>query len=201
VTGFDSSAGLLADLEDSLSAEAPDVRERVTTVQGDAGHLLAAFAPSTFDVVLCHGVLMYFADPHPLLSAISQVLVPGGLASVLVRNGDALAMRPGLLGDWATAKAAFDGSSYLNRIGVPARADRLGELTTSLGEHGLSMLTWYGVRVFTDAAAVDAPLPGPQELDLVLTCEEIAGRTDPYRGVAALTHVIATAGASDPERR
>jgi SAM-dependent methyltransferase len=196
VTGFDSSAGLLAELEESLSVEAPDVRERVTIVQGDAGNLLDTFAPSTFDVVLCHGVLMYFADPDPLLHAISQVLAPGGLASVLVRNGDALAMRPGLLGDWAAAKEAFDGSSYLNRIGVQARADKLSDLTAALGEHGLSVRTWYGVRVFTDSAPADAPLPGSEDLELLLTCEEIAGRTDPYRSVAALTHVVATAGAT-----
>jgi 2-polyprenyl-3-methyl-5-hydroxy-6-metoxy-1,4-benzoquinol methylase len=30
------------------------------------------------------------------------------------------------------------------------------------------------------------------DLDALLACEERAGRTDPYRGVAALTHVIAT---------
>jgi hypothetical protein len=44
--------------------------------------------------------------------------------------------------------------------------------------------------VFTDVAASDAPPPA--DLDVLLDCEERAGRTDPYRGVAALTHVIAT---------
>jgi 2-polyprenyl-3-methyl-5-hydroxy-6-metoxy-1,4-benzoquinol methylase len=32
----------------------------------------------------------------------------------------------------------------------------------------------------------------PADVDALLACEERAGRTDPYRGVAALTHVIAT---------
>jgi len=45
--------------------------------------------------------------------------------------------------------------------------------------------------VFTDTAADDADLPGEQELAALPACEERAGATDPYRHVAALTHVIA----------
>ena len=59
---------------------------------------------SPFPAVLCHGVLMYSADPDPVLSAIARMTAPGGLVSLLVRNGDALAMRPGLLGDGQRAR-------------------------------------------------------------------------------------------------
>jgi S-adenosylmethionine-dependent methyltransferase len=54
--------------------------------------------------------------------------------------------------------------------------------------------------VFTDTAAQDAPLPGEEELRVLLDCEERAGSTDPYRGVAALVHVIARR-ANGPERQ
>ena len=57
--------------------------------------------PPAYPAVLCHGVLMYLADPEPVLRAIARLAAPGGLVSLLVRNGDALAMRPGLSGDWA----------------------------------------------------------------------------------------------------
>jgi hypothetical protein len=40
--------------------------------------------------------------------------------------------------------------------------------------------------------AAHLPIPAARILDALLACEERAGRTDPYRGVAALTHVIAT---------
>jgi SAM-dependent methyltransferase len=191
VTGLDSSAVLLADLTASLEVEPAETRARVRTVRGEAEELTSLFAEETFDAVLCHGVLMYFADPGPLLAALSRTAAPGGLVSLLVRNGDALAMRPGLRGDWDTARESFDRLSYGNRIGVTARADRLADLTESLAEHGLTTRAWYGVRVFTDLAADDAPLPGPHELEALLACEERAGATEPYRGVAALTHVIA----------
>ena len=144
--------------------------------------------------MLCHGVLMYLPDPEPLLAAIAGLLKPGGLLSLLVRNGDALALRPGFKGEWAEAARAFDpaGSGYRNRLGVDARADRREELTAALARHGLTVRRWFGVRVLTDALPDDAPVPEePAELALLLECEENAGRTDPYRAVAALTHLIA----------
>ena len=189
VTGLDASATLLADLSRSLAKEPVEVRSRVRTVHAEADELTRLFPPHAFDAVLCHGVLMYLADPGPLLAALSRTVAPGGVVSLLVRNGDALAMRPGLQGDWETAGQAFDRLSYDNRIGVGARADRLADLTASLASHGLTVRAWYGVRVFTDLAASDAPPPA--DLEALLACEERAGRTDPYRAVAALTHLIA----------
>jgi S-adenosylmethionine-dependent methyltransferase len=191
VTGLDSSVQLLDDFRAALAAEPAEVGDRVRLVQGEAEAIAELFAPSSFDVVLCQGVLMYFPDPGPLLDAIAQVVAPGGLVSLLVRNGDALAMRPGLLGDWDGVRATFDGVAYRNRIGVDARADRLADLTAALARRRMPVSRWYGVRVFTDAAASDEPLPDDATLDAILQSEQQAGRTDPYRHVAALLHVIA----------
>lgn len=191
VTGLDSSQALLGDLRRSLRAEPPEVAGRIRLVRGDARDTAALFGPGCFDVVLCHGVLMYLPDPEPMLAAIAAVTAPGGIASLLVRNGDALALRPGLRGDWAAADAAFGGPWYQNRIGVRARADRLADLTAGLARHELDVQGWYGVRVFTDLAGDDAPVPDDAALTLLLACEERAGSTDPYRAVAALLHLLA----------
>jgi hypothetical protein len=121
-------------------------------------------------------------------------VAPGGIVSLLVRNGDALAMRPGLLGDWDGVGKAFTGDAYRNRIGVDARADRLADLTAELARRQLSVPRWYGVRVFTDTAASDAPLPDAATLEAIMDGEDRAGRTDPYRHVAALLHLIAVRG-------
>ena len=193
LTGVDASAELLASFEADLAAEPAEVRARVRVVHGFIENLAERAVVPPFAAVLCHGVLMYQADPEPMLRALAGLTAPGGLVSLLVRNGDALAMRPGLLGDWAACADAmtFSGTSagYQNRIGVAARADRLADLGDRLARHGLEVTAWYGVRVFTDIAANDAEPPA--DIEAVLACEERAGRTDPYRRVAALLHVIA----------
>jgi S-adenosylmethionine-dependent methyltransferase len=191
VTGVDASGDLLARFEADLAAEAADVRARVRIRHGLIEDCPERSGPSRFAGVLCHGVLMYAADPDPMLRAVAQLTAPGGVVSLLVRNGDALAMRPGLLGDWAACAGAFSSVSYQNRIGLTARADRLAELTSRLADRGLRLSAWYGVRVFTDTAPDDA-VP-PPDIAALLDCEERAGRTDPYRRVAALLHLIARA--------
>jgi hypothetical protein len=138
---------------------------------------------------------MYVEEPDALLAGLARMLAPGGLLSLLVRNGDALAMRPGLGGDWAGALASFDTTAYRNRLGLDVRADRLGALESTLAGIGAPLHAWYGVRVFTDLAADDAPVPGdPGAMDALLAAEERAGRTDPYRRVAALLHLCGVRG-------
>jgi len=180
---------MLDQLERDLAAEPAEVRARVRAEHGLIQDWAERSVVAPAAAVLCHGVLMYTADPDPVLRAVARLTAPGGIASLLVRNGHALAMRPGLLGDWAACADAFGTVSYANRIGVTARADRLADLTERLAGHGLQVTAWYGVRVFTDTAANDAA--PPPDLETLLTCEERAGRTDPYRQVAALLHVIA----------
>ncbi|WP_107073569.1 class I SAM-dependent methyltransferase [Streptomyces iranensis] len=194
VTGLESDATMLEAARTALADEPEGIRRRVRLLEGDGRETGAHFLPGTFDVVLCHGVLMYMPEPDPLLAGLARVLAPGGLLSLLVRNGDALAMRPGLAGDFDTALAAFDSPSYTNRIGLPVRADRREELTETLTAIGAPLRAWYGVRVFTDLAPDDAEPPGSPEWERLLTAEERAGRTDPYRAVAALLHLCGVRG-------
>ncbi|MFJ9866293.1 class I SAM-dependent methyltransferase [Streptomyces sp. NPDC101165] len=192
VTGVEQDATMIAAAREALAGEPDGIRERVRLVQGDGRDTGVHFLPGSFDVVLCHGVLMYVEEPDPLVAGLARMLAPGGLLSLLVRNGDALAVRPGLSGDWAGALAAFDTTTYRNRLGLEVRADRLSALTATLAGIGAPLHAWYGVRVFTDTAADDARIP--DDLETLLAAEERAGRTDPYRGVAALLHLCGVRG-------
>ncbi|MGV9932844.1 class I SAM-dependent methyltransferase [Streptomyces olivaceoviridis] len=204
VTGVEQDAAMVAAARDAVAREPEGIRARVRLVQGDGRDTGVHFLPGSFDVVLCHGVLMYVEEPDPLVAGLARVLAPGGLLSLLVRNGDALAMRPGLSGDWSSALAAFDTTSYLPhprtdtdgatplRPGPDVRADRLAALTATLDGIAAPLHAWYGVRVFTDTAADGAALP--DDLETLLAVEERAGRTDPYRGVAALLHLCGVRG-------
>lgn len=189
VTGLESDPAMLAAVRGALEGEPRFVRERFRLVQGDGRDTGAHFLPGAFDVVLCHGVLMYVPEPEPMLAGLTRVLAPGGLLSLVVRNADALALRPGLAGDWAAALAAFDSPDYTNRLGLTARADRCQDLVTTLAGIGAPARDWYGVRLFSDGAADGTVPPTADELAALLAAEERAGRTDPYRAVAALLHL------------
>ncbi|WP_261994157.1 methyltransferase domain-containing protein [Streptomyces sp. t39] len=189
VTGIESDAVMLDAARQALSGEPEGIRERVRLVEGDGRDTGVHFLPGSFDVVLCHGVLMYVAEADAMLAGLARMLAPGGLLSLLVRNGDALAMRAGLAGDWAGAQAAFTSDTYTNRLGLTVRADRLDALTATLEGINAPLHAWYGVRVFTDGAGEDAVTPPADELQRLLAAEERAGRTDPYRRVAALLHL------------
>ncbi|GAA3859588.1 methyltransferase domain-containing protein [Streptomyces lannensis] len=192
ITGLEQDPKMVSVAREAVSAEPEGIRERVQIVEGDGRDTGVHFLPGSFDVVLCHGVLMYVEEPDPLLAGLARMLAPGGLLSLLVRNADALAMRPGLAGDWATALSAFDTATYTNRLGLEVRADRLERLTATLAGIGAPLHTWYGVRVFTDIAQ-DGTAP-PVDAETLLAAEERAGRTDPYRGVAALLHLCGVRG-------
>ncbi|MFJ8359761.1 class I SAM-dependent methyltransferase [Streptomyces sp. NPDC093984] len=192
VTGLERDEKMIAVAREALSGEPEGIRERMRIIEGDGRDTGVHFLPGSFDVVLCHGVLMYVEEPDALLAGMARMLAPGGLLSLLVRNGDALAMRPGLSGDWAGALAAFGTVSYTNRLGLEVRADRLAALTATLAGIGAPLHTWYGVRVFTDTAADNAAVPA--DVETLLAVEERAGRTDPYRGVAALLHLCGVRG-------
>lgn len=204
VTGLEQDATMVAAARESLCAEPEGIRERMRIIEGDGRDTGVHFLPGSFDVVLCHGVLMYVEEPDPLLAGLARMLAPGGLLSLLVRNADALAMRPGLSGDWAGALGAFDTVSYSptldsaraggppSRLGLDVRADRLETLTATLAGIAAPLHAWFGVRVFTDTAADGAEIPG--DVATLLAAEERAGRTDPYRRVAALLHLCGVRG-------
>ncbi len=186
VTGVERDAAALAAARAATAAEPEGIRSRMRIVEGDGRDTGVHFPPGSFDVVLCHGVLPYVDEPDALLAGLGRVLAPGGLLSLVVRNADALAMGPALRGDWSGALAAFGADTYRDSSGAVARAHRLDATTAALAGIAAPLRAWYGVRVFGGAA--DPPVGG-DDFEALLTAEERAGRTDPYRAVASLLHV------------
>jgi SAM-dependent methyltransferase len=187
VTGLDPSERLLARCREQLAAEPAPVRDRVRLVLGP-GEAAPELAPGPYDLVLCHGVLMYLDDEAPMVTAMTRVAAPKAGLSILVRNGLALAMRDGLRGDWRAALDAFDRRDYTNRLGLVARSHTPDEVDAAVVSLGWRRDRWYGVRVFTDHRDDDLT-PDQDELEPVLMAEIEAGRRDPYRQVAALLHL------------
>ncbi|GLF94098.1 methyltransferase domain-containing protein [Streptomyces yaizuensis] len=198
ITGLESDPAPLRRVQEALATEPAGIRERFRLIQGECRETGVHFLPGSFDVVLCHSVLMSSEQPDDLLAGLARMLAPGGLLSLTVRNAEALAMGPGLAGDWPTALAALEPDPAADR--GPAgtggavhahhahRAHRLDALTGTLAGIAAPLHAWYGVQVFTPWGP-DSELPAAAELEQLLATEDRAGRTDPYRGIAALLHL------------
>lgn len=188
VLGVDLSDDLLADARRAAADEPADVRARLQFERADVLALGPELA-DRFDVVCCHGVLMYLPSLEEGVAALVATARPGGLLSLLTRNSASLAMRAGMCGDWRSALAAFDADRYTNRLGIDdVRADDPRTVRRALRRLEARTTAWYGVRLFCDHW--DAAQP-PPDLTMLITAEEQAGRRDPYRAVAALTHTVA----------
>ncbi|MEW1953263.1 methyltransferase domain-containing protein [Terrabacter sp. NPDC080008] len=193
--------------EDAAALDEED-RARVSLVDADLAGLSDATRGTAYDVVLCHGVLMYLPESRAAVAALAARLAPGGLLSIVTRNGDAMAWRPAVRHDWPAAQAMLDeqrraaqegrDALYRNEIGVDARADSLASLHRNLEAAGLHVDAWYGIRVASDDVPLDAATPGPEELSVLLEVEERLGSTDPYRALGTLVHVLARAPRRTP---
>ena len=193
VLGVDFSEQLLGDARRAAAGEPSEVRARLVFERADLLALGSELARS-FDVVGCHGVLMYLQSLDEALAALIATARAGAIVSVLTRNRASLAMRAGMSGDWQATLDSFDACRYTNRLGVDdVRADEPLEVRRALERTGAQTLAWYGVRLFCDHWQ---DLEPPPDLAALIDAEDEAGRRDPYRSVAAMTHTIARVSAS-----
>jgi S-adenosylmethionine-dependent methyltransferase len=188
VVGLDVSDTLLQTARGAAALQPADVRQRLDFVAGDLLELEHRHT-ERYDLVCCHGVAMYLPSLEDTVQALVRACLPRGLVSLLTRNRSGIAMRAGMRGEWAAALQGFDGRSYDNRLGVEAvRADEPSEVRAAFEAAGAACTAWYGVRLFTDHWGQEPP---GDDFTQLLAVEEEAGRRDPYRSLAALTHTIA----------
>jgi S-adenosylmethionine-dependent methyltransferase len=210
VTAVEPDAEMRERFAQEAARQPEAVQARLTLRAGRLGALAQAVDDSggnrapgpRYDAVLCHGVLMYLPSPRAAVAELADLVAPGGLLAIAARGAAFLPWRPLLRRDWVGVGAAFDEidsaaregrhARYVNEIGSPARADSVEELTALCEAAGLRFESWYGVRIATDDQDVTASPPADAaELGAIFDLEERLGRTDPYRQLAALFHLIA----------
>ncbi len=196
VTGVDPSDELLdrarADAARALSGPEIDrVNFRKGTLESLGGDSASDGTPgsrSQFDVVCCHGVLMYLPSLSEAMQQLIGLVAPGGILSVLTRNQSGIAMRAGMSRRWQAAIDGFAQTHYDNRLGVTSvRADSPSDVVAAAEASGARCIAWYGVRLFTDhwddTFDVD-------DLDTLIEAEYTASLHDPYKQLCALTHAV-----------
>jgi S-adenosylmethionine-dependent methyltransferase len=139
------------------AAERGGVVDRIDFRQADAGRLCDLFQRQSFDIVLCHNLLEYVADPNAVIRYIAQIVRDQTVVSILVRNraGEVLraAIKSGNLKLAITnlsAETVVD-SLYNKAVRV---FDPMG-LIRELTEAGLNAIDQYGVRVVSDYVSTE----------------------------------------------
>ncbi|WP_235826368.1 methyltransferase domain-containing protein [Candidatus Frankia alpina] len=193
VTVCEPDPRMLAETRRGLADAPESVRRRVELVRGDgrdAVHLVG----TGWDATFCHGVIMFVPEPAPLLNVLVELTRPGGIISVVGKNGPALALRAGLQGRWRDTTALL-GEPRAVGAARPGRqpavqlppGDDPANVAAILTAAGTRSLAWYGIRTFTDHLG---GIPPGSDVDAVVDAEWAAGARDPYRGIARLIHHV-----------
>lgn len=191
VTLVDPSQAMLDHARGRLETFDRASRDRIEIVQATASGADRALDGRRFDVVCCHGVLPVVDDAPRLVRDVVGLAAGGAIVSLLFKNRDALAMRPGLEGRWDDALVAFDGHADIGGMGVATNAHGLDEITGLLSAAGAVREAWFGIRVFSDHLT---GRPVDDRFEDILAVERRAARRDPYRRVARLIHLVARNG-------
>jgi S-adenosylmethionine-dependent methyltransferase len=185
VTLVDASEGMLRVAHERIEA----AKVKLTVIPGaidDAPRLTRG----TFDAICCHAVLMYVDDPEGSLKVLRSIARDGAVMSLLEKNRDGLAMRPGLRGEYEEALRVLDDPIAAGNLGIANRSRSLEEWRGLLDAAGWRFDSAVGIRLFSDLADDDLP---DEEFEQLLRLERDAGRHASYRGVARLIHIGATA--------
>jgi 2-polyprenyl-3-methyl-5-hydroxy-6-metoxy-1,4-benzoquinol methylase len=190
VTVVDASAAMLATCAQRAAAEGPELAARIATVQADVVEVVGLLGAGSQDAALCHEVVTCVDDPAAVLTALAEVLRPGGVLSLTFANRDWLVQRAGRHGDYAGALRLLDDAAGgdVTHGAASHRAVTAPELDATLAKAGFEVAGLYGVSVFAEGR--DEDLDSAALRALLALERRVAGR-EPYRSSAQVVHLVA----------
>ena len=155
----------------------------------------AAFVGDRFDLVLCHNVLGYVADPAGVCTGLASLLAPGGTLSLTVLNRTAEPLRLAfLLRDLDAALAAASSNARsrdARSLEVESRLDDLDEAAGWLAAAGLEPEAVAGLMLVNHyLGAADETKRSDEGYDAILRLELALCERDPYRQVAPFLQLL-----------
>jgi S-adenosylmethionine-dependent methyltransferase len=172
-------------------AKASGVADRITFHRADAGQLHQLFAPDSFDIVICHNLLEYVADPGSIVRSVSCILRKDGVFSVLVRNRAGEVLKAAIKSsDLGLAKENLSTQTVLDSLyAKPVRLFEPAEVVQRLAQANLDVLAMCGVRVFSDYR--DSVDPDPETYRQLLELEFALGTQPQFAAIARYIQMIA----------
>lgn len=179
----DISANMLDLARERLIAAS--VSDRVRLIH-DSIQRVCGQRPARYDIVLCHAVLEWVADPQALIDLLEKAVVPGGFLSLTFYNVNGIVFKNLLRTNFAKV-LRDDYRGYRGSL-TPTWPRSSEEVFGWLRERPLDLVTHSGIRCFHDYILdPDARLKSPDEqlaLELRLSTEE------PFRSLARYIHLL-----------
>jgi len=185
-----------------MEAETNGVEPRISFLRGDACQLNELFEPKSFDIVVCHNVLEYVADPSAIVRSISYVLRNDGVFSLLVRNRAGEVLKAAIkLADYELAKENLSALTVMDSLyRQPSRIFDAAEVLQMTAKVNLDPVAEYGVRVFSDYQ--DSANPDAETYRQIFDLECALGTRREFAAIARYIQLIARRpGATEDSER
>lgn len=141
-----------------------------------------------FDLVLCHAVVEWLADPLVSLWAIAEKVRPGGYLSLLFYNRNAMVYGNVLRGGWRLRPILDD--SYIGKGHklTPPNPQYPHELIAAMQAAGFELRAHTGIRVFHDYMSTQAR--ENTDMNELFELEKRYCRLPPYRDMGRYVHLL-----------
>jgi S-adenosylmethionine-dependent methyltransferase len=172
-------------------AVAGEVADSISFRHVDADQLHELFEPESFDIVVCHNLVEYVADPSAIVRGIACVLRKDGIFSLLVRNRSGEVLKAAIKSsDLRLAKDNLSPGTVVDSLyGKPVRVFDLADVVQMLANANLEIVTACGVRVFSDYR--DLKDPDAETYRHLLELEFTLGSQPQFAAVARYIQIIA----------
>ena len=179
----DVSAAMLQQAQVEFKSELPEARVEFihSSIQD-----FCRESTRRFDLVLCHAVLEWLAEPEAVLRQVIKQIRPGGYLSLMFYNKHAVVLRNLLRGNFFKVKSGdYHGDPNSLTPQHPLMPD---EVYRCLQDAGVEILLRSGVRVVYDYLSKE--LREQRSLDDIIEMEKMHARHEPYRSMGRYIHVI-----------
>lgn len=143
------------------------------------------YSEQSFDVVLCHAVLEWLAEPLPTLAQLLPLLKPGGYLSLAFYNVESIVWKNLLKGNFRKV-ANREIKGELGSL-TPPHPQSAPDVLAWLQTQGLELMNVSGIRCLSDYLHPTANI-SPDDL---LVMERELSQQEPYKWLGRYIHVIA----------
>jgi S-adenosylmethionine-dependent methyltransferase len=141
-----------------------------------------------FDVIVCHAVLEWLAEPRAGLGWLAPLLAVGGQLSLLFYNRNAALLKRVLRGAFDVALQELEGDWRPRGWGDGCVPQAEEDVRAWLADLGLTVHSKAGIRIFHDH--LQTPVGNRDELDTLVRLEQKCSQREPFASLAQHIHLV-----------